>query len=340
MTAFTELFPARVVLDYTNESTQVQSFAMETLFPTHKVASNDLLTIVDKEVLPQIAHVHAFDTEAEKATYDQEVSTGEVFKYARKEVFDEVKMIELKEFKNAGLSRFEPLADNVLKSGVRLVNSVNAALELARVQVLTTGKFAQKDPNGNDVTLDYKLDDSSKLKAVKFTDSSFDPIQWLVEQQQSASFDMTRGLTSVKALAAMRANPNVVKRVLGANATMQTVMPADLDNYLLSQGLPLLRAYKGSYIDVDKAGKKVKKSFMDEKAIALFGDGELGETVFGVTAEESQLLDNKAVDQSQVGNVMLSTFSTVDPITNTVLATAVAAPTLAQRYSLMNGTVL
>lgn len=340
MTAFTELFPARDVLDYTNGSAQVQSFAMEALFPTRKVASNDLLTIVDKEVLPQIAHVHAFDTEAEKATYDQEVSTGEVFKYARKEVFDEVKMIELKEFKNAGLARFEPLADNVLKSGVRLVNSVNAALELARVQVLTTGKFAQKDPNGNDVTLDYKLDKSSQLAAVKFTDASFDPIEWLVEQQQNAAFDMTRGLTSVKALAALRANPNVVKRVLGVNATMQTVMPADLDNYLLAQGLPLLRAYKGSYIDVDKAGKKVKKTFMDDKAIALFGDGELGETVFGVTAEESQLLDNKAVDQSQVGNVMLSTFSTVDPITNTVLATAVAAPTLAQRYSLMNGTVL
>lgn len=340
MTAFTELFPARDVLDYTSNSTQVQSFSMETLFPARKVASNDLLTIVDKEVLPQIAHVHAFDTEAERATYDQEVSTGEVFKYARKEVFDEVKMIELKEFKNAGLARFEPLADNVLKSGVRLVNSVNAALELARVQVLTTGKFSQTDPNGNPVTLDYKLDKSSRLGAVNFADASFDPIEWLVEQQQNATFDMTRGLTSVKALAAMRANSNVVKRVLGVNATMQTVMPADLDNYLLAQGLPLLRAYKGSYIDVDKAGKKVKKTFMDDKAIALFGDGELGETVFGVTAEESQLLDNKSVDQSQVGNVMISTFSTVDPITNTVLASAVAAPTLAQRYSLMNGTVL
>lgn len=340
MTAFTELFPAREILDYTNGNAGIKSYAMEALFPTRKAASNDLITIVDKEVLPQIAHVHAFDTEAEKATYDQEVSTGEVFKYARKEVFDEVKMIELKEFKNAGLARYEPLADNVLQAGIRLTNAINTALELARVSILTTGKFAQTDPNGTSVTLDYKLDKSSQLKSVKFTDAEFDPIEWLVEQQQNANFDMTRGLTSVKALAAMRANPNVVKRVLGVNATMQTVMPADLDNYLLSQGLPLLRAYKGSYIDVDKAGKKTTKTFMEDGAIALFGDGALGETVFGVTAEESQLLDNKSVDQSQIGNVMISTFSTVDPITNTVLASAVAVPTLAQRYSLMNGKVL
>lgn len=340
MTAFTELFPAREILDYTNGNAGVQSFAMEALFPTRKAASNDLVTIVDKQVLPQIAHVHSFDTEAEKATHSQEASTGEVFKYARKEVFDEIKMIELKEFKNAGLARYEPLADNVLKAGVRLTNSINAALELARVQILTTGKFSQKDPNGNNVTLDYKLDASSKLSAVKFTDASFDPIEWLVEQQENATFDMTRGLTSIKALAAFRANPNVVKRVLGLNASVQSVMPADLDNYLISQGLPLLRAYKGSYLDVDKSGKATKNTFMDDKAIALFGDGDLGETVFGVTAEESQLLDNNAVNQSQVGNIMLSTFSTVDPITNTVLASAVAVPTLAQRYSLMNGTVL
>lgn len=340
MSAFTEVFNAQDLLDYSNNNEALKAFSLETLFPARKVLSNDFLTLVDTASIPQIAHVHAMDTEAEKATYDREVSTGEAFKYSRKEVFNEADIVEIQTFKNMGYAKYKPLARDIMQSGVRLINSINTALELARVQALTLGKFTQKDQNGKAVPFDYAIPKEHKLDKVNFADASFDPIEWLIKQQEAANFEVTRGLTSVKALAAMRNNKNVVERILGTSATVKSVMPGDFANFLQSQGLPALVAYRGSYDEVDAKGTHMTKKFIDDGALALFGDGTVGETVFGVTPEESRLVADSSVNQSSVGNIMLSTFSTVDPINNVVHATAVGTPTLANRNFLLQGTVL
>ena len=232
------------------------------------------------------------------------------------------------------------LLDNIFAAGVNTTNAIHYALELARVQALTKGKYTAKTSGGGkDTVYDYKLDKSQNIGAVDFSDDSFDPIQYLMDAVNGSNYELTRGLLSKKGYAALLSNEQVIKRVLGSNATVHSVLPSQLEQFLTAQGLPLLMAYKGSYATKDEKGNVITKSFIDDDAFSLFGDGKLGDTVYGVTPEESSQI-NDGANVSNAGNIMLTAFTKQDPIENIILATSMATVTLAQRNQMLIGKVL
>lgn len=344
MSEFTELFPSHVLLNYAQNSVKLRQFPLESLFPTRKVQTDNILTAVDQTTLPVAAHIHAWDVEAERTDFSREVQTLEPFHVKKKKVWGEKEMRQIRmDLQNPLMSEIDALS-SVMGATVSLVNDVNASFEIMRVKALTEGKFTLKNEAGADVPFNYNLPVSQQLTAktsVDFSKDDVDPYEVLNTWVENASFTVTRGLTSPKVLAAIRNNKNIVERIKGQSATIKSVTPSELDTFFAANGLPKIVAYKGQYLDKDRKGKLVSKNYIADGAIALFGDEKLGDTVYGLTEDESMLINNGAISNNVVNDVMLRSFSSSqDPISNTVLATAFAVPSIANRYQLLQGTVL
>lgn len=334
MSTLTDLFPTHELLSYIN-NLELKQFALSELFPDVKVFSDDIRTIANSNQLPTIAHIHAYNTEAEIGDRTAEVTTQEPYYVKRKKILDEKTLRELAQPRNP--QEKEYLMKVVFADVVELVNSINATTELMRVKTLTEGKFNLKGSDGKDYKFDYKLPKTAQTgNTSKFNDTAVDPIGLIASWASSADFVATRGLTSQTALAAILSNPHTVERVLGPNATVKSVMPGDFAAYMASQGLPQLVAYRDKYIEDGKT-----QNFVSDSKLALFGDGTVGNTVYGITPEESRMVTSGSIQASQVGNVMINSFeSDYDPIQSTVKASAVVIPTLAQRNSLLLADVL
>lgn len=338
MSIFTDLVTTPELINYrTNTKNGVQPKTLSGLFPARKLPNNKLITAVNKNFRPIIAHVHAANSEAERVSYNDEVQTGELFGYRQKHVFDADDIVDLAVAKGQDK---DFLLRGIYDYSVILTQAVEDAVELSRVQAIMKGKLTQKDADGNAYNFDYNIDKNQKLKAANFADPETDPIQFFLDAKRNANFAITRGIIDDESFYTMLGNKNVVQRVYGINSTVQSVMEGDLRNYFASQGLPTLLVYSDSYDDIDKKGNVTTSKYVEKGSLALFGEGTLGETIYGLTPEETTQIIEGNVSRGQVGNVMLSSFGKQDPVENSILASASATVTLAQRYSLLQGTVL
>lgn len=83
MTSIFDLFPHQDILDYTQGIQTPQYLGVE-LFPAKKVQSNDIKILTSGTYTPTIAHVHAFDTEAELGSRTARSASFEPLYFKRK----------------------------------------------------------------------------------------------------------------------------------------------------------------------------------------------------------------------------------------------------------------
>lgn len=335
MSTLTDLFPTHDVLDYTN-AIQTPSYLGAQLFPSRKVLSNEIKILMNGTVIPTIAHVHALDTEAEIGERNAEIASIEPFFVKKKLVLKEQDMMNLRYPRTPAEQGY--LIKNVYDDVASLRSSLDATAELMRMQVLMNGLLNLKDQDGNSYKVDYQLDKAQKGTA-NFADKDTDPLETIQGWVDSMVINPTRAVMSQKALSALMRNPHIVADIFGSN-NGRTVVQSDLDSLMTANNLPVLRAYKGKYKDTIK-GKPVVSSFIDDGSFAMFADGIVGETVYGLTPEESRSVAAGEVEQSAVGNIMINEYEeNHDPIESVIKASTMIVPTLAQRESLFQATVL
>ena len=334
-----QLFPSQEVIDYTNVI-GLRQYPLESLFPQRKVMSDDIKVLSDTNDLPEIAHIHADDTEAELAGRSGEVTTVNPYLIKRKYQITEKDLRALAAPRDAAEKAY--IMQHIFADTKNLADSIGATIELMRVKALTEKTFTIGTAHtgaSNPQKFDYNLPASSQLDAVDFSDASVDPIEVIMSWVDNADFDVAHALTSKKAFSAIRNNPNVIKRIYGINnllATLNGVMPADFDRYMESNDLPQIAAYSGKYTE-----NGVTKQFMSDSRMALFGDGTVGNTVFGQTAEEASAILNGQIQATSVNNIMFQSYAeTKDPIASIVKASAIVVPTLGIRNSLLQASVL
>ncbi|MEG0450946.1 MAG: major capsid protein, partial [Lysinibacillus sp.] len=62
-------------------------------------------------------------------------------------------------------------------------------------------------------------------------------------------------------------------------------------------------------------------------SFVMFGDGAMGETLFGPTAEENRLTRDPSIEISKIGNVLAMVYEeNVDPVSTWTKAVATAIP--------------
>lgn len=104
--------------------------------------------------------------------------------------------------------------------------------------------------------------------------------------------------------------------------------------------LPQVAVYNAKYKVQNANGKYTTKRYFPENILSMFAENALGETIYGLTAEEIELLgSNKMEEAKMVGNIFVGVEKEGDPVRRYTKAVATALPTLENGLELGIGTI-
>lgn len=142
---------------------------------------------------------------------------------------------------------------------------------------------------------------------------------------KDTGFTPTRALTSKTNLNRILRDHRIRAAIYGVNSD-RVLTRAELNAFLAQQSLPQIAIYDKQYRQQDAKGKYSSARFLPESAFIMMPDGKLGDTFYGLTAEELELRKNPDVDVSAVGNIVVVQYDTVDPVGRWIKAVATAMP--------------
>lgn len=326
MPSVEELLSHKELVDYTKTRTPQQKVLAE-VFPERKTEALEIKMIKGANNLPVSASIHAFDTEAEidqreSGSYD----TAELAMIKRKRKLSEKEIIRLETPRNDAEER--EAISRIYNDVDDLHDSVLTRAEAMRGEALSTGKLSINE-NGYKAEIDYGVPANHKQT---FTWSSGTP-DILVNMDSAVDrivtdtgFTPTRVLTSKKNLNFVLKDEKIRKAVFGVNSD-RLLSRQELNTFLQTQGLPKIATYDAKYRILLKTGKYEAKRYFTESAFVFMPDGDMGETLFGLTPEELELRKKADVDISEIGNVIIEQYATNDPVAKWIKAVATALVT-------------
>lgn len=328
-----ELFNQPTVLDYLKER-KYQTYSVgEALFPEVKHDTLEFEYLVGANELPVIAKVHSFDTEAEIGSVEAAKQALEAAYFKKKYQITEKDLIALKFPRTAQEQQY--LTQRVFNLIDKAVSDVRSLAELMRMQVLSEGKLKlnlHTAGTPKSLTLDYHVPTNHK-EALAGTDiwgtGTEDMIGDLERWSNALDITPTRTLTSKKIVGLMLRNPKIIGYLYGTGSGRVANL-ADLNAFLTQQGLPSIAVYESGantkYREQNDDGTYTTKSYFPDNKFVMFGDGQLGETLFGPTPEESRMVLD-GTDVTSVGKVIAMVYEEgKDPISTWVKAAATAIP--------------
>ena len=104
--------------------------------------------------------------------------------------------------------------------------------------------------------------------------------------------------------------------------------------------LPTFVTYEGKYRKEKAKGYDTIRYFPENK-IVMFSDDTLGETIYGLTAEEVELIGDGNMDEASMldNKIFVGTYKSIDPVGKFTKAVATALPTLPHGEELGIGTI-
>lgn len=285
---------------------------------------------------------NGFNEVAEFRAYDSEVSFGDAGEDVEEitvklpPLGQQTRISELDQLKAMGNGNRQLLEDMRLKAAKARGIAVAERMELARGQVLQTGK-ATINENRFKKEIDFDRDPSMTVTAgtVWGTGTPLTDIDtWVAAYSELNGFKPENLIVSTAIRTAMKKNPEVVASIHGENAK-QRVTNAQLNDFLIEEGLPVLAVYDKQ---VRKGGKQIR--IIDED-VAIFVPpvtADAGVTAWGTTLESLEA-DYAIVDGERPG-IVVAAMKSRNPIGVYAHAAAIGLPVLKNANAFMAATVL
>ncbi|RXM70851.1 major capsid protein [Clostridium tetani] len=326
MARIEEVFSPQTVLNYVKNRQPVPMLG-DILFPEKKIEGLDFKMIKGANNLPVSASIHGFDTETEIGSRDgTSASLEELALIKRKIKMDERLIIQLNSPRNSQEEK-QAISD-IFNDVDNMVSSVKTRVEAMRMEAVTTGKLTINE-NGVKATIDYgtpKTQQSTTDWTDKATAKPLDDIYaWTDKVVQNSGFTPTRVLTSKSVLNLLLTNESIRKAVLGVNSD-RVLTKSMLNQLLESMELPTVATYDAQYRIQGADGKYTPKRYFEDGKFVLLPDGKLGESVYGLTAEEIELRGRSDVKIESFGNIIAEIYSTKDPVARWTKAVATCLP--------------
>jgi hypothetical protein len=326
----TNYFKARIIVPMLGES----------LFPERKIQDIEFDMILGAGGLPVSASVHAFDTKTQLASREAiEKGAAELALIKRQIKIKEKEIIKIQNPRTDAELAF--VLSQLYNDSEKMVEAVKVRVEAMRMEAISTGKIKIEE-NGVKVTIDYGVPADNK-KPFNWSNSTtskpIDDLTTLADAvEDTCGSRPSRALTSRKIARAICANDSVRAAIHGVNSD-KIVTLAQLNELLIQSNLPAFVVYEGKY---KKEGAKTfsTERYFPENVISMFGDSTLGETIYGLTAEEVKLIgDGKMDDASMVGNIFVGTYTSIDPVGEFTKAVATSLPSFPHGEELGIGTI-
>ena len=320
------------------ESADVQSYVQQreypltvgdTLFPSTKIDDFEIEYILGANEAPVSASVHAEDTESQVATREgfETVKQG-LASIKRKIMMNERLIKQLSRARQD--AEVQQVIDRIYNDVDNMVNAVRTRVEAMRFEAVSSGQLSINE-NGFKTTVDYRVPEGHKTALSGtdlWTDFNANPLEdiesWVNQVIESTGTTPTRMLTSNKVFNTLKRHGTISKAINGDNGRLVT--NAELNTFLQEQGLPAIATDDRRYrVQVNDGSYETRRFFPEEKIVLLPSEA-LGQTVYGLTAEEVELQNITSSQFQNFGNIIAQIYSTPDPVARWTKAVATALP--------------
>ena len=329
MTIF-DLVSAPELTAYWEEMNQDRApYLGETLFPNQKKLGLDLKWLKGSKGLPVVLKLSAFDAQAvprERIGFSKVSAEMPFFKesmYVEEELRQELNKV----LESGNQAYIDAVINRVFDDEGTLIDAASVARERMRMMLLTTGVINMVS-NGQTYTYDYGLSSGQKpTVGTSWSNTAADIISdirtWQDEREDETGVRPTRAICSRKTFGYILANTTIRNGVHG-NSAAAPINEKQAKQYLLDELDLEVVIYTKRYKDEQGA----TKAFVPDDTFVLFPAGDLGNTWFGTTPEESDLMASSAVDNVSIVDmgVAVTTMRRADPVNVETKVTQIALP--------------
>lgn len=286
----------------------------ETLFPAKKQLGLDLSWIKGANGLPVALKNSAFDAKAtlrDRKGFSKVETEMPFFREAMR--IGEKDRQELNKFAaGSNVDMIKPILNNIYDDVANLVESSRVSAEIMRMQLLSTGKINIVN-NGVEYLYDYKHPADHKETLVgtaMWSDPAADVLgdfqRWMDTVEENTGERPTNAIMTRKTFNYLLKNEQI----------KALAMPAiDATKVLLTE--PMVKQAITNYLGVSIAiyNKKYKNEtgaselYFPDNVVTMIPNGRLGNTYYGTTPEESDLMSGNTDAQVQIVNTGIAVTS-------------------------------
>jgi hypothetical protein len=303
-----------------------------TLFPAKKQLGLDLGWIKGANGLPVALMPSAFDT---KATVRDRIGVDKVqtempfFREAMR--IGEKDRQELNRLLASNLEEaYKTTVNRIYDDVTTLVNGAQVQPERMIMQLLSTGKIAIT-ANRQNLDYDYKMKTEHKeslLAGAQWSAADSTPIQdiqvWMDKVENNTGVRPTNGIMTRKTFNYLLSNKSIkldLNPVGGQNVILTEAM---LKQYLMSKLGLSVAVYNKKY----RSENGALFNFYPDDHITLIPDGKLGDTYYGTTPEESDLMTGASTADVKIVNtgVAITTIKEPHPVNVETIVSEIVLP--------------
>ena len=297
--------------------------AIDSLFVPSKTANLKVAVaqLTAGGTVPQMAQVHAFDTEArigsrtgfetfkfEKLLIKEKLNQGEALRYYLEELGGSQDENALKEF--------------VFNDVTTLANRVKTRSTVMNGELLSTGKITIDD-NNVDITVDMGLSVDNILTLTGWATAGTDVIGQL---QTIIANAKTKGVTIRRAITSTKQMQRLLKNTAIASYMKDINMAPSVSNLKAW----LMQVFEIEFVAIDDVyttdvnGGTMNRVFDEDVVTFLPTTGTIGSGLWGVTPEEKEL------EVALNGFVATTKYTTPDPVAIWTKASGIYLPVIAE----------
>lgn len=301
----------------------------ETLFPSRKKLGLDLKWIKGSAGVPIVLKPSAFDAAAvprARMGFDRLSAQMPFFKestYVDEEMRQQLNMV----LESGNQAYIDSVMNQVFNDEIRLLEAAAARREMMRMSALTSGAISVV-ANGQTYTYDYGVPSGHKAQVTKsWSDPTADILGdirgWQDKIETDTGVKPTRAVCDNVVWASIKKNNAISKAIYVISGGGVTVSDARAKAFLMEELGLEVTVYTKMY--KNDAGTAVR--YMPADTFVLFPTGTLGNTWFGTTPEESDLLGAAATNVSITDTgVAVTTMPKQDPVNVETKVTMISLP--------------
>lgn len=334
MTIF-DLVAAQEITAYWEELVQDEApYPCEELFPDDKKRGLKLSWLKGSKGLPVVLKTSAFDVHAiprPRIGFEKLSAEMPFFKesmYIDEELRQELNMV----LETGNQAYIDSVMNRIFDDQMQLLRGARASRERMRMMALTTGVVSMAN-NGQAFTYDYQVPATHKTTVTTSWSNinSADPIEDMRKAKELISDEtgavITRAMCDGVTWRNIRNNVNIQKKIYVLSNGVGSISDDRLRQYIMDEvGISVMindKRYR------DENGNTLK--FMPSNTFVMFPDGALGNTWFGTTPEESDLMTSNAANVSITDTgVAVTTIQKADPVNVETKVTQICLPSFEQ----------
>jgi len=335
MSTIFDLVKAEFIASYWTSQEHEETYLTQELFPNVKQLGLDLKWIKGSKGRPVVLKMSAFDAAAIPRS---RIGFGTVL--AQMPYMKESHYIdeELRQELNRVLeSGNKELRDNIMTrvfdDEMRLLRGARARREQMRSMMLSTGAISIID-NGQEFMFDYGVTHKENA-AMPWSDPASDPIEDIILAKETILEEtgetLTRAMCDRRSFRNLRRNVKIMQTIF-AHTPGQTGLVNDplLKRFIMDEtGLEVI--VNENHFD-DQDGTTYR--YMPQDTFVMFPSGALGNTHFGTTPAESDLMGSGAANVSIVDTgVAITTATKVDPVNIETIVSQICLPSFERAES-------